>query len=410
MKFAFVIVVVLAAAGCATVSPDHLAALDGRTGPVVISDAEAQLLGDAHNFHASLERKGLIYREASAEAYVNRIATAILPTLATGAIRYHVYIVKDASVNAFALPNGTIYLNAGLVAKLDSEAKLAFVLAHEGAHVLNRHTFKGVVDRRGSVAGAHVADILLLGTGIAYLAAAQHLMSFSREMEAEADREAVTYLAATSYDVRDSIKVFNLLREVKHEKETASVWSSHPESSERIRLMQAHLGANPDDYRGTDRFIPEYEAFRRPLAELAVRLRLLNQQFELAEDAAKEELRKHGESAVWLSYLADALYGKGTFPDAAAREYAWLYDRSDAAALAEKFEKDVAANLNAAAGHFARALEIEPRYAPAMRGRGLTAYKQRDFQAASRFLHAYLETPDIKDRKYIESVLEKIPR
>jgi predicted Zn-dependent protease len=396
-------------AGCATPAAiQNMGALDQPGETYLVDERERRLIGEADEYHQELVGQGLIYREPEANAYVNRIADAVLPDLHTDAIRYRVFILKDASINAFAFPNGNIYLNAGLIVRLDSEAKLAHVIAHEGAHVVHRHSYKGLVDRKSAVAGARLADVLLLGTGLSYVATVTHMSSFSREMESEADLEALRYLADTDYSIQDSVGVFRELKEVKHDKEGASIWSSHPENSRRLADGEAYIAAHAAVFHGQQTFAQRYEAFRQPLAELAFRLRLLQNNFELAGDIARSELERQGDSARWRCNLGEAAYRTAAFPDAAAREHVWLYGAGDAEAVTLRYQSEAPANLRSAEASFREALALDPDYARAKRGLGLVAYREGRRREALALLEAYLSSPGIPDRKYIESIIKKL--
>src|SRR5690606_30961049 len=95
--------------------------------------------------------------------------------------------LKNPVANAMALPNGDIYFTIGLLVALNSDDQLAAVMAHEIGHVVAQHSLKTVREREGKKLTANIADIFLLGTGIAFLPAMSSLASFSRDQEKEAD-------------------------------------------------------------------------------------------------------------------------------------------------------------------------------------------------------------------------------
>ena len=89
-----------------------------------------------------LVSNGLIYQDQALEDYLNRIAVKLQPEPA--GLKIRVSVIKDTHLNAFAYPNGMIYINSGLLARMDNEAQLAAVLAHEIAHCTQRHALRAM--------------------------------------------------------------------------------------------------------------------------------------------------------------------------------------------------------------------------------------------------------------------------
>lgn len=97
------------------------------------------------------------------------------------------------------MADGTIYVNSGLLSAAQNEAQVAFVLSHEVAHLTLRHPLKAAIARRNSIVTAHVADLLLFGTGLAYLPLGPAIASYSRSQEEQADIEGLRLLVAAGY-------------------------------------------------------------------------------------------------------------------------------------------------------------------------------------------------------------------
>ena len=128
--------------------------------------------------------------------------------------RFQFFLVKDSSINAFALPGGFIGVNAGLVLATHNESELAGVLAHEIAHVTQRHIARSIQaqSRSNLVSTAAMLAAILIGatTGaggdvmqgavaVAQGAAAQQRLNFTRANEYEADRVGISTLAAAGF-------------------------------------------------------------------------------------------------------------------------------------------------------------------------------------------------------------------
>src|SRR5690606_40163585 len=139
----------------------------------------------------------------------------------------NVFAVRDASINAFALPGGYIGIHSGLIINAQSEAELASVIAHEIAHVSQRHVARGMTQsaQSGHIMMAALAGALLaalsgsgdLAMGVATLgqaAAVDRQLGFSRQAENEADRVGLQMLERAGYDPSGMSAMFKRLMDV----------------------------------------------------------------------------------------------------------------------------------------------------------------------------------------------------
>ena len=160
---------------------------------------------------------------------------------------YSFDVANRRDVNAFALPGGPIWVHRGLIDAAQNEAQLAGVLAHEVAHVANRHAAeqmtKGTFANVGlGLLGAFLgngtgAQIAQMGAGFA---ANVTMMKFSRDHEREADMKALRYMKTAGYDPRAMVEFLQVLR-ARQGRDPGSVrtfFSSHPAPSERVRRLQ----------------------------------------------------------------------------------------------------------------------------------------------------------------------------
>jgi len=383
--------------------------IDGDT--YLVEKREQKIHDLAENAHRNMLTKGVLYSDIAANQYLNRVGTSLVPNLAGHAPEFNFFIVKNASINAFAMPNGNIYLHAGLLASLSNEAQLAHVLAHEIAHVVQRHSYIDRIDTHNTVVAAHVADLLLFGTGLAYIPAGMNLASYSRDQEEESDTLALKYVAAKNYNVRESIKLFQQLNEVKHTKETASVWSSHPLSSSRY---QHSLDSIEKSHTMNDNGIINqeiYEEFRQLVARLSIDRRISAQQYELAEDAVLREASVQKNDSIWQYYLGEIYRLKSRYPEDAAKEHAWLYDKKNTKELKQSFLDKIDSDHETAMTHYQNALTITPNVYKIHRGLGLLHLQANNFSSAKYHLNQYsnqLEKP--KDWRYISSLITKIEK
>jgi predicted Zn-dependent protease len=162
-----------------------------------------------------LRDAGQIVDDPEITEYLQALGMRLASHAHEGAHRFTFFAIRDNSINAFALPGGFIGVNAGLVTATRGEAELAGVLAHEIAHVTQRHIARSI-QNAGRANLASVAAILaavLIGatTGVpsdavlgtvtaAQGLAAQSQISFTRSNESEADRVGLGVLAASGFD------------------------------------------------------------------------------------------------------------------------------------------------------------------------------------------------------------------
>jgi predicted Zn-dependent protease len=189
----------------------------------------------AELFHQEFVRQGLIYGDTDIRAYLAYLERRLLSGHdgMQGAMEF--YVPKSPAPNALSLPNGNIYVHAGLFSALDSEDQLAAVLCHEIAHVTGRHALKSIIARKNTLIGAHIGDLVTGGLGLVYLGAAANFMHFSREQELEADREAIDRLSRAGYRPDAMVEAFrspSRFPELQHVKQ--SMYSSRPSYQARM--------------------------------------------------------------------------------------------------------------------------------------------------------------------------------
>jgi predicted Zn-dependent protease len=187
-------------------------------------------------------------------AYVTGIGRQLAAHAGGPRYPYSFSLANYREINAFALPGGPVWLNRGAIQAARTEAQLAGVLAHEIAHVTQRHAAqqmsKGVIANGllglfgallGNSGGARTAQ-----TG-AQLLAGGYMMKFSRDDEREADRVGAQILRRTGWDPHGMLEFLQILRE-KQGRDPGSVevfLSTHPSPAERVEQLRAHLKTMP---------------------------------------------------------------------------------------------------------------------------------------------------------------------
>ncbi|HEY6125802.1 MAG TPA: M48 family metalloprotease [Steroidobacteraceae bacterium] len=206
-----------------------------------------------------LRDEGQILEDPEATEYLQALGSRIVAQ-ATGdsAQRFSFFFVNDDTINAFALPGGFIGVNHGLVLATRNEAQLAGVLAHEIAHVTQRHIARRVRSQgRQSIAtmaailaailvGAATgsSDAALGGISVAQGAAMQQQINFTRANENEADRVGMSFLASAGFDpygMPDFFETMGRRNTVLATNRNAlpEILQSHPVTTNRIAESRA---------------------------------------------------------------------------------------------------------------------------------------------------------------------------
>lgn len=143
-----------------------------------------------------------------------------------------IYFIRSSLVNAFAMPGNQMVIYTGLVDACDHEGELAGVFAHELAHLQKRHVMKKLVRELGVGALVGMAS----GGGGATVAEAIKIlssMSYSRELEREADEYAVLYMEKAGLSAEYFAEFMFKISEMQNIPEEFMIISSHPHSEER---------------------------------------------------------------------------------------------------------------------------------------------------------------------------------
>ena len=120
--------------------------------------------GPGSKTYQSLLENGGLYDDPESQAYVNEIGQRLVAVSPDAGKEYHFYVIDDTSVNAFAMPDGYIFIHRGLIAYMRSEDELAGVIGHEIGHVVGNHAKRAnVTSALGSVAG--IIGSIFTGTG-----------------------------------------------------------------------------------------------------------------------------------------------------------------------------------------------------------------------------------------------------
>ncbi len=182
--------------------------------------------------------------------YVSELGVKLLPPAAdvtARALEFRFLVVEDPTINAAALPDGTVLVNTGLLGAVDNESQLAFVLSHEISHVLQAHQWREANDTRSkrvmlviaAVAGSgFIGDTAIF---LGELGLASVMNGYSRRVENQADRLGLQNVIDHGYDGRSSVTFFRTMVERYGDRSTSGLWSNHDSSLLRGSFLTVQL-------------------------------------------------------------------------------------------------------------------------------------------------------------------------
>jgi len=403
---------------------------------------DLDLLEQANLLDQRLEKDGLVYSDAALNSYLERIGKSLLPAgEAPERVAWRFRVLRDPLANAFALPNGSIYVNTGLLALLENESQLASVLAHEVIHVTGRHSYhaqrsyrkKMVAIHIFQAAGAWVPIGSVVGATINIIAGvAPHILAatingYHRELEQEADIYAANKLYETNYDPREMANTFKLLQH-SYEVELIKVYyNDHPKLQERIAYVNHLIQSKPPRSMPLIPGVRErYLAQVEEVARHNVQLDLESGRFRTAMAISKKLVAFNPEASDNLYCLGEAYRALGPRTPELSGEELSSKGQKEARKLKEKMtlQEQETTLMSAPAGQSAwkvnqqkaeesyrQALELKPNNAKAHRGLGLLFEKAERHQAALAEYRRYLELqPDAPDRLRIQRRIEALEK
>lgn len=177
--------------------------------------------------------------------YMNYLMDRFQKAMPPQPVKFQLHVIRDDTLNAFAVPGGYIFIHSGLITAMSSEAELSGVLAHEMAHVTQRHIasrmekakYGSVLALAGMLAGALVGGEAGMAAAMGGMAATQAAMlNYSRADESEADQVGMGYYIAAGYPPEGMVDAFRVIQRPQWVTggEIPAYLSTHPAVTERI--------------------------------------------------------------------------------------------------------------------------------------------------------------------------------
>lgn len=207
-------------------APIGVHAPEGPGAAFKITKVDENLRAEADAIDAQYEKNGLVLHDPDLQSFIDAVGKRVLGERPVPErVVYRFMVISDPTVNAFAMPNGSVYITTGLLALLENEAQLAGVLGHETAHIYERHPYlENRSIRKKTVAseiiGAAAACVpggyatwlaTAAAANVSTLLLVESIYGYSREMESQADQDGLAAMTVAGYDPHAMAAAFELL-------------------------------------------------------------------------------------------------------------------------------------------------------------------------------------------------------
>ena len=410
-------------AGCAH---RHVAPIGANGEPFRPDSDERALWAQAEKEEETLLKKTRTFDDPLLDEYLAKVGEGLLPDSVreAGGPSTTFAVVRDPTLNAFAMPNGRVYVHTGLLAKLDNEAQLATILGREMTHITNRHALSAqrgrhntpitdtVAGVEASIGAAAAADArtqsadpvgaamlsqtasAVLGLGLP-LAARASINGYGRDLEREADAGGVETMVQAGYDPKEAPKVFERLKqESKEGGSLESFFLGNPlRLDERIATTRQLLATTYATAAASPNRVKDSEAFQ-------LRMR------SVVRDNAYEDIRA-GRFKLAQRQLDRVLAVTPTDP--IVHLYAGDLHRLQAQRTPTPADKDAEAKLALAA--YERSVALDGTMPEPYRQLGLLYYQQKDSGKAKAAFEKYLAlSPKAPDAQRIKGYIVELDR
>jgi predicted Zn-dependent protease len=409
-RYTALVLVLFLVMACATT---NIPPIGSPQQPFQLSADEREIWEQSEAEQQKLNRKGNLYQDPLLEEYLNDVARRLTPPeVGEQGMPIRVRIIQDPSLNAFAYPNGAIYMHTGLLARVENEAQLATVIGHEITHVINRDAVRHYRSTRNKVIAANIAAVaasigvsavagdqwrqgnavtasvigqtsnVLLGLGL-QLGLLAAVNGYGREIEDMADVGAMRLMTQAGYDINEAPKVHQMLLQRYGDPSRLEnfFFGNHSRNQERIEHYERMLSTDYVQMAQGPHLITNTEEFQRrtrPLVRDNAILDVEAGRYGTAKAALERVLAVVPTDAKALFYLGE-LYRK---------------QRKDPA--------DVEHAITA----YRKAAEHDPSYPEPQRNLGLLYYTRGKRAEARQAFERYLELkPHADDRQQVREYL-----
>lgn len=288
----------------------------------VFGKVDQDLLSEIKLLDERFEKDGAVYHEAGLDAYLNHVGAAVVADQKLENVEWKFRALRDPVPNAFALPNGSIYINTGLIALLDDENQLAAVIGHEVTHVTKRHTYLRNRSLRKKILAINI--ISTIGTwnpvggpvGIAVdliatispLMLALSVLGYSKDQEKEADLQGMKAATAAGFAPDGMTNSFKAMQRDIEGEQFNSFYTDHPKLQERVNYTSGMIPADAKKPSETEAKTAraDYLALMESVDRHNVDLAINEARFRSAVYVSQKLVELHPDSSENAFYLAES--------------------------------------------------------------------------------------------------------
>jgi Zn-dependent protease with chaperone function len=404
--------------------------LDKAAADFHFTDVDNQVLQDSKAIDQQYLRKGLVLQDPQLQPYLDSIGKRIIANRPIpDQVEFKFMVLRDPMVQAFTLPNGSVYVTTGLLSLLEDESQLAAVLGHETAHVFQRHGYLENRSVRKKVLTLNILQIVAsaaptggnlprnvqifgaavqLGAIVSSEIIVASVFGYSREMEHQADSDGLIALSNASYNPTAMAHSFELLDEdssLEYEP-ILGFYRDHPKLTERrefaLQYASTHKADKPEaDDKKT------YADNVSAAISAEIQLDLSSRRERTAVDRASKLNVMFPDNPKYKVLLADSYRVLGAktklpAPDERSRhgqaehrkEYFSMTPEEEQERLLQKPEGQAALRDNEATAEqlYKGALQSSSNYADAHRGLGFLFEQEGKYSDAETEYQSYLST------------------
>jgi predicted Zn-dependent protease len=407
----------------------------GIYGSLNLSDAEYRSIETSAELHDQMQRRGLRHNDSYLDEWLQEIGDRLVPVPTDYYQEYRFYLIRDPSPNAFALPNGNIYVHTGLICRLENEAQLASLLSHEIIHVAGHHSVlayrsqkrKAVLGGFLSILGALAGGWGEVGGYLMNYGLATSVFGYSRDLEQEADVKGSALMLDAGYDIREMPTLFEILSQDYEglNPRMNGKWNSHPDLASRGQYTAALAAETAtENLNGLSLGSDDFRSRVRPLAIDTVRDYIVSDYpktaLELAQSLIEEDAKyaagwvAQGHSYVALGakseYTIDAeLTRKEKKAQVKLRSKLTREELRSQAEASPEAKANIAHNYAEAEKSYLHALELDSTAAEAHAGLGEIYLRREMYRESARELVTYIRLrPDAPDKGIVMDDLREI--
>jgi predicted Zn-dependent protease len=210
--------------------------------------SESQEIQMGQEYAQQIVRSMGVYEDKRVQDYVSRLGMAMAAKSERPKLPWAFYVMDDPTVNAFALPGGSIFITRGILTHMNNEAELVGVLGHEIGHVTARHSVQQMTRQQIAQIGVGVGSILSSDVaqyaGLASQGLGVLFLKYGRDAESQSDQLGFKYMVRDGYDPHGMATMFTTLERVSRLEGAGDIpeWaSSHPDPGNRVEATIARM-------------------------------------------------------------------------------------------------------------------------------------------------------------------------